>query len=84
MKSAYSYLDPDFTYTDPATGVMKNKAGIDDDRLLLAFESLKVSMRLEESRAKPLKIKDSQTLLAIHKHLFQDIYDWAGVAMVTD
>lgn len=78
MKSSYSYIDPDYTYTDHKTGVMKNKAGISDARLLTAFESLKVSRRLEELQAAPIKIKDSKTLLDIHRHLFQDIYSWAG------
>ncbi len=78
MTNGYSYIDPDHTYTDPRSGVMRNIAGIDDERLLVAFESLKVSARLEELRAKPLKIKNADSLLAIHKQLFQDIYDWAG------
>jgi cell filamentation protein len=78
MTNGYKYLDPDYTYTDPKSGVMRNKADIDDERLLVAFESLKVSARLEELRAKPLKIKNTETLLAIHKHLFQDVYSWAG------
>jgi cell filamentation protein len=78
MKGAYQYLDHDYSYIDPQTGVMRNKAGIDDDRLLTAFESLKVSVRLEELRAKPIKIENSETLLDIHRHLFQDIYEWAG------
>jgi len=77
-KPTYHYLDHDYLYIDPATGVMRNKAGIGDDDLLTAFESLKVSVRLEELRTKPLKIKSAETLLAIHKHLFQDIYEWAG------
>jgi cell filamentation protein len=78
MKGAYQYLDHDYSYIDPQTGVMRNKAGIDDDRLLTAFESLKVSKRLEELRAKPMKIQNAETLLDIHRHLFQDVYDWAG------
>jgi cell filamentation protein len=46
--------------------------------LLLVFESLKVSARLEKLQANPIKIKDSSSLRDIHKHLFQDIYSWAG------
>ena len=78
MKNAYQYLDHDYQYIDPKTGVMRNKAGIGDDNLLTAFESLTVSDRLEELRAAPIKIKNAETLLEIHRHLFQDVYEWAG------
>jgi cell filamentation protein len=47
--------------------------------VLLAFESLKVTKRLEELLENPFKIKDSNSLLEIHHHLFQDVYEWAGV-----
>lgn len=78
MSNTYKYIDPDYSYVDPKTGVMRNKEGIDDERLLVAFESLKVTRRLEELLEKPLKIKNSSTLLSIHGHLFQDVYSWAG------
>jgi cell filamentation protein len=74
----YQYLDPDYSYTDIKTGLLRNKEKIDDGQLLLAFESLKCSERLEELSKNPIKIKKSTSLLAIHKHLFQDVYDWAG------
>ena len=78
MKNSYSYIDPEYIYTNPQTGVLRNKADINDRDLLTVFESIKVGLRLEELLQKPLKIKDSSTLFAIHKHLFQDVYQWAG------
>lgn len=78
MKNAYQYLDPDYLYIDPTTGIMRNKAGIGDNDLLTAFEGLTVSNRLEELRARPVRIKNTATLLDIHRHLFQDVYEWAG------
>ncbi|MDR1385905.1 MAG: Fic family protein [Planctomycetaceae bacterium] len=78
MKNEYQYIDPDFAYTDPKTGMLRNKANIGKADLLIAFESLKVMNRLDELEIHPIKIKDSLTLLAVHKYLFQDIYDWAG------
>jgi cell filamentation protein len=45
---------------------------------LVFIESGAVAKRIAELRAKPIKIKNSETLLTIHKHLFQDVYDWAG------
>lgn len=77
MENNYQYLDPDFIYTNK-NGVLRNLAKIEDERILLAFESLKVSKRIEELIENPIKIKDSSSLLKIHHHLFQDVYEWAG------
>jgi cell filamentation protein len=78
MKNDYEYIDPDYTYTDTRTGILRNKENIEDYKLLINFESFKCSERLEELKVNPIKIKDSSTLLIIHKHLFQDVYEWAG------
>jgi cell filamentation protein len=78
VKNSYKYIDPEYVYTDPKTGVLRNKENINDAYLLTIFESLKVSNRLEELQKNPIKIKNSSTLLTIHKHLFQDVYAWAG------
>lgn len=77
MENNYHYLDPDLKYTDK-NGILHNLANIKDEKVLLAFESLKVSKRVEELFENPIKIKDSNSLLKIHHHLFQDIYEWAG------
>lgn len=47
MGNKYKYIDPDFQYTNK-NGVLKNLANIEDEKVLLAYESLKVSKRLEE------------------------------------
>jgi len=78
VKNDYYYIDPDNAYTDPETGVLRNRENINDAHLLHVFESIKVGIRIEELQANPIKIKNSSTLLDIHKHLFQDIYSWAG------
>lgn len=77
MESNYQYIDPDYKYTN-TNGVLHNLAKIEDEKILLAYESLKVSKRVEELFENPIKIKDSNTLLIIHHYLFQDIYVWAG------
>jgi cell filamentation protein len=58
--------------------VLHNLANIEDEKILLAYESLKVSKRVEELIENPIKIKDSNSLLIIHYYLFQDVYEWAG------
>jgi cell filamentation protein len=84
MKYNYEYIDPDFDYINPKTNVLRNKANIDNSELLLAFESMKSSRRLEELKETPIKIKNSQSLLDIHKYLFQDVYDWAGKKRIVE
>jgi cell filamentation protein len=76
--NSYNYIDPDYRYTDPQTGVLRNKERIDNAGILVQFESMKVGTRLKELRDHPIGIKDSSSLLDIHKYLFQDVYDWAG------
>ncbi|MBS9766254.1 MAG: Fic family protein [Flavobacteriaceae bacterium] len=78
MNNSYRYVDPDYNYTDPKTGVLRNLENIVNADLLILFESLKVSVRLEELQKKPIKIENSYSLLDIHRYLFQDVYSWAG------
>lgn len=66
-------------YLDPETGILKNKLGIgDEDELnkaeasLVAWRSFQLSQKLIQG------CFDLNHLKAIHKHLFQDVYEWAG------
>jgi cell filamentation protein len=77
VENDYQYLDPDRKYTY-RNGVLYNLANIEDDKILLAYESLKVSKRVEELFEKSIKINNSDSLLTIHQYLFQDVYEWAG------
>ncbi len=77
MENNYWYIDPQYKYTNK-NGVLHNLANIDDEKILLAYESLKVSKRIEEIYENPIKIIGSNSLLNIHHHLFQDVYEWAG------
>ncbi len=77
MENNYQYIDPDYKYTNK-NGLLHNLANVEDEKILLAYESLKISKRVEELFENPIKIKDSNSLLIIHHHLFQDVYEWAG------
>jgi cell filamentation protein len=77
MGNKYFYIDPEFKYSNE-NGVLHNLANIEDEKVLLAYESLKVSKRVEELFEDPIKINDSSSLLTIHHYLFQDVYRWAG------
>ncbi|MEC4004036.1 Fic family protein [Flavobacterium sp. SUN052] len=77
MENNYQYIDLNFEYTN-RKGVLHNIANIEDEKILLAYESLRVSKRVEELIENPIKIIDSNSLLIIHHYLFQDVYQWAG------
>lgn len=84
MSNSYKYIDPDFTYTDPKTGLLKNLQDITDPDILLFVESGVVIKRLQELYGKPIKIKSIDSLFEIHRHLFQDIYTWAGKKRIVE
>jgi len=78
MSNAYKYIDPEFTYTDPNSGLLRNLQDITDPDVLNFVESGAVTKRLQELYENPLIIKGINSLFEIHKHLFQDLYAWAG------
>lgn len=78
MSNSYKYIDPDYTYTDPKSGLLRNLQDISDSDILLFVESAAVTKRLQELYENPIKVKGVGSLFAIHKLLFQDIYAWAG------
>jgi len=78
MPDSYKYIDLDYTYTDPETGVLRNLADISDPDVLLFFESGAVAKHIQELYENPIKIKGVDSLLSIHRQLFQDVYSWAG------
>jgi cell filamentation protein len=69
-------------YLDAKTGVMKNKLGFENQAELEAFEGGIVAVRTSQLAETPLKNRDKTFDLShmqrIHKHLFGDIYEWAG------
>ena len=84
MYKSYNYLDPVYTYIDKETGILRNLADITDPDALLFFESGAVTKRIQELYENPIKIKNIKSLFAIHQHLFQDIYSWAGEKRIVE
>lgn len=84
MSNSYKYIDPDYTYIDPKTGILRNLQDISDPEVLLFVESSAVTKRLLELYENPIKIKGIDSLFEIHRHLFQDIYIWAGKKRVVE
>jgi cell filamentation protein len=66
-------------YLDPESGVLKNRLGIREEEELKAAEASLVAWRSYQLVEKPIQGRfDLDHLKAIHRHLFQDVYDWAG------
>jgi len=73
----YDAFDDPYCYK--GTGTLRNKAGLRDAEALEAFELEMTSLRAEEplpdGRFGPAHYR------AVHRHLFQDVYAWAGAAL---
>ena len=66
-------------FTIPGTGALRNKLGITDPAALSRAATDATVTRLAELQATPLRGGfDSAHLQAIHHHIYQDLYDWAG------
>lgn len=75
-------MDP---YVYPGTSVLKNVRGILDSSKLETFEAIATTRRIEELRIRPITGKfDTAHLQAIHRHMFQDVYQWAGEFRTVD
>lgn len=71
------------TWRDPYyfadADVLRNNANIRDSATLAQYEYRKTAERSLELAEQPVQGNfDLKHLQAIHKHLFQDVYDWAG------
>jgi len=66
-------------YVYPGTTVLRNKLGITDGPALAQREGELAFVRTLELRQRPVKGRfDFAHLRALHRHIFQDIYPWAG------
>jgi len=63
-------------YCYPGTTVLKNRLGITDQPALDAFEAMITAQRADEPL--PRGRLGYAHYRAIHRHLFQDVFDWAG------
>ena len=76
------FVDP---YLDPEPGVLRNKVGA---RTKVALEhaegDLSFTRLIQLMDHPPRATGDLHELLAIHRHLFQDVYVWAGQVRTVD
>lgn len=62
----------------PGTEVLRNRLDIRDANRLEAAERYLVDRRLREGLPPEARALSYAGFKAIHRHLFQDVYDWAG------
>lgn len=80
-----SRYDGSDSYVYPGSEILCNKAGIRDQSALDEFEADVTAVRMLELFNNPLKGDFGlKHLCAMHKHLFQDVYDWAGEIRTVD
>ena len=66
-------------YFIPGTKVLKNRLGLDDAEELRILEEKFVFLRIAELDSAPVEgAFDYAHFKAIHRRLFQDVYEWAG------
>jgi len=79
------YSDSADAYTDPKTGVLKNKLGLTTEKDLERAEAAASALRSHELARSPIAGNfDLSHLKAIHKKLFSDVYQWAGQVRTVD
>ncbi len=70
------------SYLIPGSAVLRNKLGLSNGDLLNFHERELVAQRIAEGA--PTGGFDLSHLRAIHRHLFQDLYDWAGELRIVE
>lgn len=80
--AAEPFVDP---YLDPATGILRNLVGARTESELDALEADLSNARGHELLdSPPAPTSDLEEFRAIHRQLFQDVYDWAGEIRTVD
>jgi len=74
MSVGYDVFDDPYCYK--GTSTLKNKLGLRDLALLESFELEMTTLRASE--ALPSGKYDPRHYRHVHRHLFQDVYRWAG------
>ena len=82
MPNNYSYVDPDYIYTDPQTSVLLNIGNIADNEALQFAEAGATARRSQELWTNPIPVTSSETLFSIHHYLFQDIKEQSPATLI--
>ena len=81
VNSKYFQCEYDEQYCYPDSSVLKNKLNITEQNSLDEAERQITAVKLLALKMSPIPGNlDFQHLCAIHRFVFSDIYDWAGVS----
>ncbi|MDD3303642.1 MAG: Fic family protein [Clostridia bacterium] len=73
----YDAINSRYTYKN--SSVLKNKLGIQEEEKLKEYETKMVAFKLSTiDQADIKRTYDANHLKAIHRYLFEDVYDFAG------
>jgi len=75
------YFYPETYDTDRMQGTLRNRFGERDDDVLSALEYGATTRRQRQLMSGDVEVPrtyDAEHVRSIHRHLFQDVYDWAG------
>ena len=66
-------------YLIPGTSVLRNLQGLSSQQALTSFEEFATRSRMAELQRSPIQGQfDYAHMKAIHRYIFQDVYEWAG------
>lgn len=66
-------------YAYPGSSVLKNRFGIKEQKTFSQLEYSATRVRINQLMTAPVRGDfNLEHLYAIHRHIFQDVYDWAG------
>ncbi|MEV0678341.1 Fic family protein [Actinosynnema sp. NPDC050436] len=72
-------MTPEDPYADPVTGVLRNTLGLTERHACDAAEARLSALRIGQLEMSPLPgLYDLAHLRAFHRHIFGDLYPWAG------
>jgi cell filamentation protein len=75
-------MDP---YVYPGTNVLRNLRDIRDPEEFSEVEGIATTRRITELARHPILGNfDTRHLQSIHRHIFQDVYQWAGEFRTVD
>ena len=74
----YSYIDSDNLYTYSGTSVLRNNFDERNAGKARELEYKTVASQSMKLFFNPIEIKSTQDILAVHRFLFKEIYQWAG------
>lgn len=82
-----SYFYPETIHPETGSGTLRNHFGVRDWNRLRQLEYVATAARaadLRQGRASVPHTYDASHVRAIHAHLFQDVYEWAGQYRTVD